>query len=243
MLHGWYTGRSLLEEMERVPPAARQSTVGARLCISEVRLGGGGGSGLSVSGTVLAGMIDVGDRLLLMPARELVTVRGLRSRGVTVPRVVAGDQCDATLLPSTPVEPTAVGPGSVLCDPSRPMPISSRLEMCVRMVGLAGCEAPLTLGQPLELHVHVASCACRIHRFVCWADAKSGSRIETESPPRTLGVGCGRAAYVHIELEKPLPVELHADCRHLGRVALRDGGKTIATGVITGYMRPHTTAR
>lgn len=39
---------------------------------------------------------------------------------------------------------------------------------------------------------------------------------------------------VEVTPARPLPLERYSDYRQLGRVALRDGGRTIAVGVVTG---------
>ena len=40
-------------------------------------------------------------------------------------------------------------------------------------------------------------------------------------------------AVVHLEVSRPVCIELYQDCRDLGRFMLRSGGTTIAAGVVT----------
>lgn len=44
----------------------------------------------------------------------------------------------------------------------------------------------------------------------------------------------GQSAVVEVTPARPLCLECYSDYRALGRVALRDGGRTIAVGVVTG---------
>ena len=55
------------------------------------------------------------------------------------------------------------------------------------------------------------------------------------SRPRALAAKT--AAIVRIELEREVCVELYAECRPLGRIVLRDGGRTVAAGVISAILQ------
>ncbi len=56
----------------------------------------------------------------------------------------------------------------------------------------------------------------------------------TRAKPRCLLAG--QSAVVHIRVVRPLGLELYANCRPLGRIALRDAGCTLAVGVVTGVV-------
>lgn len=47
----------------------------------------------------------------------------------------------------------------------------------------------------------------------------------------------GQTGVVEITASRAVPLELYADYRALGRVALRDGGRTIAIGVVTELLQ------
>ena len=44
---------------------------------------------------------------------------------------------------------------------------------------------------------------------------------------------CVQTALVEITPVRPLPLEVFSDLKALGRVALREGGKTVAVGIVT----------
>lgn len=46
----------------------------------------------------------------------------------------------------------------------------------------------------------------------------------------------GQTGVVEISCSRALPLELYSDYRALGRLALRDGGRTIAVGVVTQLL-------
>ena len=41
------------------------------------------------------------------------------------------------------------------------------------------------------------------------------------------------AALVLLELERPVCAQLAAECKHMGRLVLREAGKTLAAGIVT----------
>ena len=79
------------------------------------------------------------------------------------------------------------------------------------------------------MHVHAAHEAGHVSRLIALLDAKTGE--VRRARPRALARGA--TALVEVELARPLCLETYADCRPLGRVALRDGGHTLAVGVVT----------
>ena len=69
-------GNSLLEEIDNVEPIHRSSTVGTRLAITDAFRSSQGA--LVLAGSLQAGTIRVGQRLLLLPSRETVVVKSLQ---------------------------------------------------------------------------------------------------------------------------------------------------------------------
>lgn len=112
-------------------------------------------------GTLQAGTLGSGMKLLLLPARELVVVKSVSSRGAALDataRATAGDRVEVGLAQSASLDASgALGAGSVLCEPTRPCPLARRIEVQLR--SLSG--QLLTKGAPLECYLHAASCAVR----------------------------------------------------------------------------------
>ena len=99
---------------------------------------------------------------------------------------------------------------------------------------LRSLGARLTKGQPLEVYVHTAQCAATLTKLLAPLDKKSGQRVDGAKPLRSLPPQSG--AVVVVTLERAIAVECHADCKHLGRMVLRDAGETIAAGLITAIL-------
>jgi elongation factor 1 alpha-like protein len=225
----WYSGRSLLEEIDAAEGTSQSpSAVGTRLIVADAFRSPLTG-GITIAGTLQAGTLRASDRLLLLPARELVQVKALQSRQQRAEDATAGDHVEATVSASSSLDLGSITTGSVLCDPDSPVPMVRRIE--VKLRSLSGI---LTKGQPVELYVHTASCAATLRKFVAAVDKRSGERLPDAKAPRSLPPAS--TAIVQLKLEARLPIELHSDCRRLGRVVLRDGGRTVAAGVVVGLL-------
>ena len=228
---GWYDGPPLLAAVGAREPRPRPFTVGARLCINDVILGGHGG--IAVAGTLQAGELRVGQRLRLMPADEKLQVRSVRSRDKAVQQAVAGDHVEVGLsvVGSMSATELRIAAGSVLCDLASPSRVARVLEVALRTLEPA---TPLTRGFPCELYVPAASCGASISSIVCALGPRS-ERLEGAPRPRVLGRNC--AALVRLKLERPVCVDVHTDCKPTGRLVLREGGRTVAAGVIFAVVK------
>ena len=78
------------------------------------------------------------------------------------------------------------------------------------------------------IHVHTAAVPCKITALQQKLDTRTGR--PTESNPEVLQAG--DRAMVEMEPQSPLVVESFRDCLALGRFAIRDGGKTIGSGLV-----------
>lgn len=90
------------------------------------------------------GSLNVGDRVLICPTRELATVKSLSVEDAPKQVIFAGDQAAVTL---TGVEMQNVAVGYVLCDPQVPVPIASKFQARVVVFNVT---VPITKGFPVS---------------------------------------------------------------------------------------------
>ena len=95
-------------------------------------------------------------------------------------------------------------------------------------------QVPLTRGQPLEAYCHASSGSATLRKIVAGLDEQGQP---TATKPRCLRAHA--SALVLVEFERPTCVQLHGECKPMGRLVLREAGATLAAGVIT---RIHETA-
>ena len=138
----------------------------------------------------------------------------------------AGDSCDVGL---TGIEASALHPGTVLCPPDWPSYVARKLEL--RMVVLDP-PVPITPGAAVELHTHTAREEGHIVRLLSTLDSKTGE-VTKVNPRRLIK---GQTAAVLVTAARDMCLEEYSKCKALGRLALRQSGRTIAVGVVTRVL-------
>lgn len=110
------------------------------------------GVGVVVTGTVLSGMVDVGDQLLISPSGLPARVRSLHAQNQPSETARAGDRC-ALNLAGPGVSKEAVSRGDMVLDPALHAP-TDRIDARLRV--LPGEAKPLGQWFPARLH-HAAT--------------------------------------------------------------------------------------
>jgi elongation factor 1 alpha-like protein len=137
---------------------------------------------------------------------------------------MAGDSVDLTL---TGIEPNALTAGSILCHPDFPAPMAATFQARIVVLDVA---IPILKGQQVTLHAHAARESGHVSGLISLLDPKSGEVAKLR--PRCLVKG--QSAVVEVTPARPMCLETYGEYKALGRVALRDGGRTIAVGIVTG---------
>lgn len=220
----WYMGPCLVDVIDSFKPPERPVSKPFRLCVSDVFKGQG--SGFCVSGRIDAGCVANGDKVLVMPAAEQGTVKGITIDELSTTQAFAGDQVALTLAG---VDMIKVTTGSFLCDPAVPIRVSTRFQ--ARLV-VFNIEVPLTRGFPVVLHYQSTTEQASIHRIISQLNKVTGEVVRNK--PRCLVKNT--SGLVEIKVSRPICVELYKEFKELGRITLRSGGSTVAAGVITEVM-------
>lgn len=152
------------------------------------------------------------------------THRSLEVDGKPASLARAGDSADVTLAG---IDTSAVGAGSVLCHPDFPVPLVDKFEARVVVLEV---QIPVLKGQQVTIHAHTARESGHVSALVSLLNSKTGE-VQRARPRCLLK---GQSGVVEVTPARPLCLEEYAAYRALGRVALRDGGRTIAVGIISG---------
>uniref|UniRef100_UPI00358FF03A HBS1-like protein isoform X2 n=1 Tax=Myxine glutinosa TaxID=7769 RepID=UPI00358FF03A len=220
-LTAWYNGSCLLEQIDAFKSPKRSVDKPCRLCVSDVFKEQG--SGFCVSGKIEAGYMQLGDRLLVMPANETCVVKVISLHDEAQDWAAAGDHVTLTV---TGMDITKVTTGSVLCDVNNPVKVCTRL---LARILLFNIDVPVTKGFPLLLHYQTVSEPATIKHLIGIVN-KSNGEIVKRKPKCLLK---GQNAIVELRTQRPICVELYKEFRELGRFMLRYGGLTVAAGVVT----------
>jgi len=201
------------------------------------------GFGAVVTGTLIAGEINDGDEMELLPGRTRVRVRGLQVHGEKVKRAVAGQRTAVNL---GGVETSTLERGMVLAPPDRFRP-TQVIDAHVQM--LEDLTRPLRSRQRVRVHIGAAEVLARISviensgvidrgqagfaqfRFEAPIVGVLGDRfvIRSYSPQRTIGGGTILDAFA----TKYRARELAAARERLQ--AIHDGGqRQIVAALVSG---------
>ncbi len=233
----WYKGPPLVTLIDKLTSVDKDLTRPTRFYVTEV-LGRGevaGVSGLGLSGKVEAGIVAVGDQLLLLPVGQIVTVKSLKLSNGTTPHAVGdGDSVEMGVQGQT--DDAVFGVGDILCDPLRPITVVRKFRA---QIVVFQPPRPLLKGDQFILHMHAVSVQCRLSRLRAIVDKKTGE-VE-QRRPRLLPHRA--TAIVDIRLDRPMCMELFTDSQQFGRFMLRTNSKTCAAGVVTTMLSTGTKSK
>ncbi|EGG21453.1 Hsp70 subfamily B suppressor 1 [Cavenderia fasciculata] len=220
----WYNGQSLVDLIDTFSIGERLINKPFRMGINDIYKSTSKGS-VSVGGKVEAGVIGVGDKLLISPGQEICTIKAIKRANMDSEWAVGGDNVDLGL--SVDVA-TAIRVGSILCDPEKPIKTARVFQAQIVTFTV---PVPITNGYQAVFHAHAMEEPATITKLVSLMDNAGGV---SKKNPRC--VGDSASAVVEITLSRPACLELYSNYRQLGRFTLRESGKTIAAGIITMFL-------
>ncbi|KAI9742998.1 MAG: Hsp70 suppressor, GTPase facilitates ribosomal subunit dissociation [Claussenomyces sp. TS43310] len=207
----WYTGRTLVEELDASHPVAKALDKPFRFTIGDI-FRGGVQNPLSVSGRVEAGSLQMGDALLAQPAGEKCFVKSLEIDNEAAHWAVAGQNVTIHL---SDIDPVHLKIGDVLCSPSSPM-------TCVSEFTAKVLAFEFMVPGAVDVHrgrLHVAG---KVSECIASLDKSTGAVIKKK--PRVIKPG--EIARVKVQLGAAVPLEKGL------RVVLRSAGDTVAAGLL-----------
>ena len=116
------------------------------------------GAGTVVTGTVLSGVVNVGDRVTVSPCGLAARVRSIHAQNRPAERGEAGQRC-ALNLAGDGVSKDTIARGDVALDPDLHAP-TDRIDATLRV--LASEQQPVTQWMPARLHHAAADIAARV---------------------------------------------------------------------------------
>lgn len=207
----WYTGPTLVEELDNSEPVSRALEKPLRVTIGDI-FRGGVQNPLSVSGRIEAGSLQTGDALFAQPSGQKCYIKGLEVDNDGADWAVAGQNATIHL---SGIDPIHLKVGDVLSNPSSPIQTTKQL-----VVKVLAFEYLMPSG--IDVHRGRLHAPGRISELTAVLDKATGKI--TKKKPKI--VKPGLVARLTVDLDSAVPLEKGQ------RVVLRSGGATIAAGLI-----------
>ncbi|KAL1859803.1 hypothetical protein Daus18300_009393 [Diaporthe australafricana] len=207
----WYTGPTLIEELESSEPAARLLDKPLRMTILDrwdTPL-----SRVAAAGRLDAGSLQVGDALLVQPGDQKAYVKALERNGEHVDWAVAGQY---VVIYLSHVDEENIFIGNVICSPRDPV-------RCVNDFIMKALAFDIFFPMPVDIHRGSMNAPGTINELRGRLDIHTGAIIKKK--PQTIRPG--EVARIRMKTtEKKVPLEVG------DRMVIMHEGMTVAAGLV-----------
>ncbi|KAI0537401.1 hypothetical protein GGR58DRAFT_502235 [Xylaria digitata] len=206
----WYSGNTLIAELESSEPIARALTKPLRITISEVFRSPQ--SPLTISGRIDAGSLQVGDAILVQPSGEKAYVKSLELDSEPVDWGVAGQNI---VIHLSNIDPIHVRVGDIVCDPKQPI-------TCIDTFTVKVLAFDILMPMQVDVHRGRLHGAGQILEIAALLDKVKGTVLKKK--PKIIKPAS--VARIVVRMSNKVPLEVGQ------RVILRSGGQTVAAGLL-----------
>ena len=230
-LQSWWSEQPIVDYLDRLEPPVRDFDAPLRIPISNV-FKGVTSSGVGISGRISGGIVQVGEKVRVIPGDESAAIRSIEKDDTSVEWAAAGSNVTMYLAG---IDPIHLSIGSVLCSQSDLVPLASSFTAQIIVFDI---QLPIIGGSSVELFHHSREMPATVSQLIETMDRATGAVIKRN--PRVLPKMS--SAKVKITLRatsgpaaRPvsIPLEPFAVNKEMGRILLRRGGETIAAGIVT----------
>ncbi|CAE6408626.1 unnamed protein product [Rhizoctonia solani] len=230
-LQSWWNGNPIVDYLDQLEPPVRDFDTPLRVPISNV-FKGVTSSGVGISGRISGGIVQVGEKVRVVPGDETAVIKSIEKDDASVQWAAAGSNVTIYLAS---IDPIHLSIGSVLCSPSDVVPLASSFNAQIIVFDI---QLPIIGGSSVELFHHSREVPASISKLIETVDRATGAVIKRN--PRVLPKSS--SAKVTISLRAPsgpsarpasIPLEPFSANKEMGRILLRRGGETIAAGIVT----------
>ncbi|HLD15169.1 MAG TPA: translation elongation factor EF-1 subunit alpha [Candidatus Nanoarchaeia archaeon] len=225
----WYTGPTVKEQLDLFKQPDKPTNLPLRLPIQDVY--NITGIGVVPVGRVETGIMKVGDKVVIVPAREgkgiKAEVKTIEMHHEQVTEAIAGDNVGFNLKG---IAKKDIARGDVLGHESN---VPTVVTEFTAQIAVINHPTVLTAGYTPVFHIHTAQVACQFVEIQKKLDPATGAVLQ-EKPDF---IKNGDIAIVRIKPTKPLVIEKQKDIPHMARFAVRDAGSTVAAGMCIDYVK------
>ncbi len=225
----WYKGGTILETLDTFSPPEKPTDKPLRLPIQDVY--NITGIGVVPVGRVETGVMKVGDKVIVVPAREGKGVSGeVKSIEMHHEQMQKAEPGDNIGFNVRGIEKKDIARGDVLGHTDNPPTVAT--EFTAQIVVL-NHPTVITVGYTPVFHIHTAQVACQITAIEKKLNPATGEVIQ-ENPDF---IKNGDAAIIKVKPVTPLVIEKQKDIPEMSRFAVRDSGATVAAGMCINLVK------
>jgi elongation factor 1-alpha len=225
----WYTGPTVREQIDNFEEPEKPTDLPLRLPIQDVY--NITGIGVVPVGRVETGVMKVGDKIIVVPAREGTGVKGevktIEMHHEQVQEAIPGDNIGFSVRG---IGKKDIARGDVLGHIDNPPSVVT--EFTAQIIVL-NHPTVVTVGYTPVFHIHTAQVACQFVAIEKKLNPATGETLE-ENPDFLKN---GEAAIVKLKPTKPLVIEKKSEIPHMASFAIRDAGSTVAAGMCIDFVK------
>ncbi len=225
----WYKGGTILETLDTLNPPEKPTDKPLRLPIQDVY--NITGIGVVPVGRVETGVMKVGDKVIIVPAREGKGVTGevktIEMHHEQMQKAEPGDNIGFNIRG---IEKKDITRGDVLGHTDNPPTVAT--EFTAQIVVL-NHPTVITVGYTPVFHIHTAQVACQVTAIEKKLNPATGEVIQ-EKPDF---IKNGDAAIIKVKPVTPLVIEKQKNIPEMSRFAVRDSGATVAAGMCIDLVK------
>ncbi len=219
----WWKGDTLLGALDKLPVPSKPTDKGLRIPVQDVYKIKG--AGVVPVGRIETGMMKVGMKVLVAPTDFEGELRSIEMHHEAMQEAGPGDNVGFNIRGITMRD---IYRGAVVADAARPCTVIRPNGNLTAQVIVIWHPTALAIGYCPVVHAHTAQIACKFTELLKKIDPRTGQ--VTEDNPQFLKKG--DAAMVRLMPIKKFPLEKYKDYPELGRIAVRDMGRTVSVGVV-----------
>ncbi len=225
----WYTGPTLLEALDKLSPPEKPTNLPLRMPLQDVY--NIKGIGVVPVGRVETGIMKVGDKIIVMPAREGKGVTGeVKSIEMHHEAIQEAEPGDNVGFNVRGIEQKDIARGDVLGKVDNPPTVAT--EFTAQLVVL-NHPTVITAGYTPVFHIHTAQVACQFVELVKKINPATGETLQDKPD----FIKNGDVAVVKIKPMQPVVIEKQKDIPKLAKFAVRDSGSTVAAGMCVDLVK------
>lgn len=225
----WYTGPTLLEALDTLSPPEKPTSLPLRLPIQDVY--NITGIGVVPVGRIETGVMKIGDKVIVVPAREGKGVTGeVKTIEMHHEQLTEAEPGDNVGFNVRGINKTDIARGDVLGKVDNVPTVAT--EFTAQIIVL-NHPSVITVGYTPVFHIHTAQVACQVVELVKKINPATGETLQ-EHPDF---IKNGDTAVVKFKPVQPLVIEKQKDIPQLARFAIRDSGQTVAAGMCIDLVK------